>query len=140
MDFTKEATEKYQCPGCTNGSDTQCGSYVASFRHEACVKHRPDTWVTNVGSIFLGLPNGFNRTGQYPDMQIEIHRSLDFDTETVFDRFNIPVWKTKYQGDTLVRGLRPRLNEPFLVIIQGESHFDTINCMEISAEDIAKMD
>lgn len=139
MKFSKEYAEKYQCPGCVNGSDSSCGKHKRSLAHDGCDANYPGTMEAGVGSMFLGLPRGFNRLGVYPDMKIEIYKS-DLHIADIFDKFQVPVWKTKYQGDTLVRGLRPRKNEPFLVVIQGQSKFDTIKCREITEEERAKMD
>jgi len=139
MDFSKEYTAKYQCPGCTLGGDTECGSFKRHLGHEGCDSHSAGTFMVGAGKLFLGLPRGFNRSGVYPDMKMVIYKETDPLTE-VFDHYNQPVWKTKYQGDTIVRGLRPRKNEPFLVVIQGQSQFDTIDCIEITEEMREEMD
>lgn len=64
----KNAIEEYQCPGCTNGSNTSsCALWAANddFQNDdnkACKAHSPGTF-TSVGPVFLGLPKGFNRLG-----------------------------------------------------------------------------
>jgi hypothetical protein len=137
--ISKQYAEKYQCPGCSNGVDTKCGFHsLALYRHD-CQMHHPGTMEVGTGKLFLGLPSGFNRLGVYNEMKIEIYPENE-DLADLFDKYNLPVWKTKYQDDTLVRGLRPRKNEPFLVVIQGQSKFDTINCVEITEDEWAVMD
>ena len=57
-----------------------------------------------------------------------------------YDKLNIPVWKhLDKHGNTLVRGLIPRRNEPFLHIFL-ENCISQIHCLEISNEDIKNMD
>jgi hypothetical protein len=104
------AIEEYQCPGCVGGSDISC--YVKG-EDLACSKHVAGTMVSFVGRFFLGMPKGFNRIGPVEDMHINIF-------ETVadgwgFDNLNVPIWKhLDGNGNTLVRGLCPRINKPFL--------------------------
>ena len=47
----KEAIERYQCVGCTNGFDTTCRMGSGP----ACTKHSAGTFAGNIGRIFLGL-------------------------------------------------------------------------------------
>ena len=62
------------------------------------------------------------------------------DNENYYDMFNIPVWKyLDEHGNTLVRGIMPRRNEPFLHIYIGNC-IDKINCLEITKQNIDEMD
>lgn len=126
----KKAVETYQCPGCVVGSDTAC--YEKS-KNEACEKHVPGTLIMPVvGRIFLGMPKGFDRLGSCDKMKINIFRELP--DAWGFDQFNVPVWKHKDEhGNTIVRGLSPRINAPFLHIILTDC-MDSISCMEITKE------
>jgi hypothetical protein len=100
------------------------------------------------------MPKGFNRLGPVDakDFRLWIYESWEAATEhrgkapgdlTVtgpFDLFNVPVWKyLDEHGNTLVRGMCPRTNRPFLHIILGD-HLDKIDCLEITDEDLKGMD
>lgn len=136
------AVERYQCSGCISGSDTSC------FKENVaggigCGKHLAGTMITGIGSVFLGLPKGFNRLGHLDNMKPTIFKSFKEFTETgwkEYNNFNIPVWKhLDKHGNTLVRGLMPRRNEPFLHIFL-ENCISQIHCIEISQDDINDMD
>lgn len=135
----KEAVQNYQCSGCISGYDTTC-----FIKNETggvgCGKHRAGTMIMGIGKIFLGLPKGFNRLGPQEDLKPNIFESLkssDWDYDNIFNR---AIWKhlTK-DGHTLVRGIMPRRNEPFLHIYL-ENCLDKIDCLEITEDDINQMD
>lgn len=127
----QKAIENYQCCGCVNSGFT-------CFEENknggiGCGKHRSGTH-TNYGKIFLGLPKGFNRLGPYADLVPTI-----FQTYEDYDKWNIPVWKhLNEEGHTIVRGIRPRLNMPFIDIFL-EDCVSKIDCLEIKEEDIENM-
>lgn len=138
------AIERYQCSGCISGSDTSCFKENKISGGIGCGNHFSGTIISGgVGKIFLGLPNGFNRLGQSKDMKPTIFRSFkDFiDSDWgKYDNFNVPVWKhLDKHGNTIVRGLMPRRNEPFLHIFL-ENCVSQIHCIEISQDDIKNMD
>lgn len=136
-DYIKEAVETYQCPGCVGGSDISCYQNAGAIGME-CTKHVPGTMIMPViGTIFLGMPREFNRQGPYRDMKLCI---LNTPEEYGYDKFNIPCWKYfDEHGNTLVRGLRPRLNEGFLHVILGDN-LNEIDCLEITDKDREEMD
>lgn len=130
----KEAIETYQCPGCINGSDITCFTPHEGF---GCGNHRSGTMMLSIGKIFLGLPKGFTRLGFYDAMIPRIYEALEKDH---YNQWNVPVWKhLNEEGYTLVRGICPRTNWPFIDIIL-ENCIDKIDCLEISNEDIKNMD
>lgn len=133
----KHIIENYQCPGCIIGHDTEC--FVPendSGRGIGCSKHCAGTGIVGHGKLFLGMPKGFNRVGLYEDQRPRIFEKY----HNNYDMFNIPVWKyLDDHGNTLVRGIMPRRNEPFLDIYL-ENCIEEINCLEITSEDISKMD
>ena len=135
---TEEAVKEYQCSGCVGGPYPECYQAEGGYGI-GCRGHVAGTGVTFIGKIFLGMPTGFNRLGHYDDMKVIIYE--DWDAEEIeFNKFNVPVWKhLDKHGNTLVRGLRPRINEPFVTIILG-NHLDKIDCREISQEEINAMD
>lgn len=132
------AIENYQCCGCMRGSDISC--FKPDSDSSACGSHKVGTF-TSYGSIFLGLPKGFNRLGGLGEMKLLIFTDWkDFEQKAGYDNYNIPTWKyLDEHGNTLIRGLKPRLNTPFLHVIIG-NHLDRVNCLEVSAEMIEYMD
>jgi len=67
-------------------------------------------------------------------------KSSTFKENGFYDNFNVPCWKhLDKHGNTLVRGLKPRLNMPFLHIYLGDVR-DQVECLEITKEDIDNMD
>jgi hypothetical protein len=91
------------------------------------------------------MPTGFNRLGKMqgkPEyLKINIFESYaHLNSIWGYDKFNIPCWKyCDEDGNTIVRGLCPRRNEPFLHVILEDCR-DKINCLEITKEDIERMD
>lgn len=135
----KDAIERYQCPGCITGSDISC--FEKSDYGDGCGKHRSGTMIGGAGKIFLGMPKGFNRLGVglggEENMKLRVFSRYE---ERLFDQWNVPTWKhLNEHGHTLVRGLMPRRNEPFLFVIL-ENCIDKINCLEITDTDIQGMD
>ena len=136
----KNGVELYQCPGCIGGHDTTC--YKKSGNSVACGEHRAGTLILPGGKVFLGMPKGFNRLGvgfgDEKNLKIEMFES--FEQADWYNEFNIPVWKhIDENGNTLVRGLSPRTNQPFLHIYL-EDCMDKIDCYVVSHEMIEKMD
>lgn len=134
----KKMIETYQCPGCVYGSDVSCykkGAGVECSAHMAGTNIRPV-----IGRIFLGLNKGFCRLGACENTKISIFESFAKKPGWDYDKFNIPVWKhLDKHGNTLVRGLSPRINYPFLHIFMGDCR-TMIDCLEITQEDIDEMD
>lgn len=132
----KLAIEDYQCSGCVSGSDISC------FKNKTdgsigCGDHHSGT-ITSDGKIFLGMPKGFNRLGEYTRLSLNIYDT--FESYGKYDMWNIPVWKhLSKAGHTFVRGIIPRKNEPFIHIFL-ENCIDQINCLEITQDDIDYMD
>lgn len=131
----KKAIKEYQCSGCVSADGFSC--YEKNDIGVSCGKHVAGTMISNIGSIFLGLPTGFNRLGPCKETRITI---FEADNPYQYDKFNIPVWKYKNEnGDVLVRGIMPRVNYPFVhIILQGG--IKQINCLEITDKDIEEMD
>ena len=77
----------------------------------------------------VGLPRGFSRMGPMTEDGIIIFQDFTAFTKVFpggnYTRGNVAVWKYFYEkeGWTLVRGLSPRLNKPFL-------HIFLENCMD----------
>lgn len=138
LEETKKAIEEYQCSGCSIGSDMKCFSQNEQSG-VGCGSHSAGTFVSQVGKILLGMPKGFNRLGLYESLKPIINNTFE-GSDGEYDKFNIPVWKhLNDDGHTLVRGIMPRKNEPFIHIYL-ENCMDKINCLEITKEDIKGMD
>jgi len=135
----KDAIESYQCPGCVYGEDIECFSPNIKDGSIGCGKHVAGAMIYPiVGRIFLGLPNGFNRIGD-TKMSITMYETFE-SSDWTYDDYNIPVWKhVNSRGHTLVRGICPRTNEPFLHIFL-ENCIERIDCLEITEYDINEMD
>lgn len=130
----KEVIKKIQCPGCMDGDFDTC--FSPNEHGEGCGAHYAGTIIIPIGKIFLGLPKGFCRLGEMESMKPRIFRQYN----DSYDKFNVPVWKHRTkEGLVLVRGLKPRLNTPFIDVFI-EDCFDKINCMEITEDDIDAMD
>jgi hypothetical protein len=134
----KQAIEEYQCSGCVCGYNTECfeSNEIGGC---GCGKHHAGTIVSFIGNIFLGMPKGFNRLGEYTKLQPTIYETFE-SSEWKYNMWNIPVWKhlTK-DNHTMVRGIMPRKNEPFLHVFL-ENCLDKINCLEITQADVNGMD
>jgi hypothetical protein len=145
----EKAINEYQCPGCSVGPYLKngCDSFKKRHWSESCDAHSAGTSIGLSIKIFLGMPTGFNRTGtelgEKSRLNLDIFKSFDDIWEKdgePYDKFNIPVWKhLNENGHTLVRGLSPRNNAPFLHVIL-EDCMDKIDCFEVSKELIAEMD
>jgi len=131
----KELVELYQCPGCVSGGDTSC--YEKSDNLE-CKKHVCGTVIPGIGHIYLGLPIGFCRKGPFEELKINIFTCPEVGWG--YDKLNVPVWKhLDEHGNTLVRGMNPRINCTFIHVFMGD-HMDSIDCLEITSLDISEMD
>ena len=130
-----EWIKEYQCPGCIK-DDNDC--FIQGEIGISCITHHPATYVSNVGKIFLGLPKGFNRIGTVTDMNINIFHTDKPDKQ--YNIFNIPVWKyINEAGHTIVRGIMPRINTPFIHIYLYDC-VKEINCIEITQEMLKSID
>lgn len=130
----KNAIENYQCPGCVNGGDIRC--YSDHTIGAGCGNHYSGTSISGIGKILLGMPKGFNRIG---DVNL-IPRIFNDYNGNRYDMYNIPVWKyLDEHGNTIVRGIMPRINEPFIDILLG-NWIDQVNCLEITNEMLENMD
>lgn len=137
----KKMIERYQCSGCIKGSDISCYKKGNNESIE-CSKHVEGTKIyPNIGKIFLGLPKGFCQLGTCGETKITIFKSYEHSLSLWrYDMFNIPTWKyLDKHGNTLVRGLCPRINYPFLHIFM-ENQMAKITCLEITQKDIDEMD
>ena len=133
--FIKDIIEEYQCPGCVGGSDISC--FKKADVGLQCDAHVAGIRMLGAGRLFLGMPRGFNRLGGFDDFSLQIFNDLN---TWGYDKFNIPVWKYfDENGNTLVRGISPRTNAPFLHVVAG-NHIPDIDCLQLTKKDIEGMD
>jgi len=131
----KNAVKEYQCSGCSNGSYETCFK-KNEIQGVGCGSQFSGTMISGIGKIFLGMPKGFNRLGVSESMIPVIFDKFN----DKYNKWNIPVWKhLNEEGHVLVRGIMPRKNEPFIHIFL-ENCLDKINCLEITQDDIDRMD
>jgi len=137
-DVLKKAIEEYQCSGCFVGSDISCYK-KSTLGGSGCGKHCAGTIIMPlIGTVLLGLPTGFNRLGNSKDLKPNIFEK--WEDGWGYNIFNVPVWKyLDKNGNTLVRGISPRLNAPFIHIFIG-NHIEKIDCLEITNENLNEMD
>jgi len=135
----KLAVEEYQCSGCVCGSDIECFE-PNSAGGIGCGKHHAGTMIFPVvGNVFLGMPTGFNRLGEYTKLKPNIYDTFE-SSNWKYDMWNIPVWKyLSEKGHTFVRGIMPRINKPFIHVYLMNC-IDKIDCLEISQEYVNFMD
>lgn len=134
-----QAIETYQVPGCLSEFDKN--NYTTQQGAVGWEEHRPATYISGgVGKIFLGMPTGFNRMGVAEEMPLNIFKDFEQYSNYYKLPFNIPVWKhlDKY-GNTLVRGLMPRRNLPFICVIL-ENCIGKIECFEVTESLMKTMD
>lgn len=136
-----KAIETYQVPGCV--SDYSRESLIQNGVGVEWSEHVAGTSVTSLRGlerIYLGMPRPFSRLGK-AETPINIFVSMEEkDKVWKYDIFNVPCWKyLDEHGNTLVRGLSPRINNPFLHVILGD-HINEIDCYELTDSDLNGMD
>lgn len=134
MKRAEKLIKEFQCPGCVCGiSPTDCERYEyremegGSFR---CEGHVCGTTMMPGGTIALGLPKGFCKTGFERDpfdktgktqrgrnkMDLRIWPA---GKTPQWDRLNVPVWAMERDGFAFVRTFSPRVNLSFVDVIEG---------------------
>lgn len=124
---------EYQCPGCIGGKFDVDSCYEKGDGVD-CGRHTVGTVSSLSGLIFLGMPKGFCRLGSCKVTRISIFEKVEHGWG--YSMFNVPVWKyLDSNGNTLVRGLCPRTNYPWIHIFMGDQ-MAKIDCMIITQKDI----
>ena len=132
------AIKTYQVPGDIGNFDKD--DYKTEDGGVGWKDHHPATYISGIGKIYLGMPKPFSRLGEFNDMTLHIFK--DYEQYITFFKlpYNVPCWKFLDEyGNTLVRGLMPRINRPFICVVLGDC-MDKINCVEISKEEAETMD
>jgi len=123
-DIHVKMIEKYACPGCINGCNTECGKF--SFMDNYCNSHVAGTIKGGSFQKFLlGLPNGFNRISE--DLSVFVFSSIKEQQENFpFDIFNLPVWVSQNGDDLLVKVVIPRITKTLTMVIHNASKEDIV--------------
>jgi len=113
----KEMIEKFQCCGCTCGSNIDCGRLkTPSFPNMIwCETHSAGTILSGVGKIALGMPKGFDKVGNISntltsERTTNIRLYENAENPMIYDKLNIPVWAMELEGYLFVRVIAPRIN------------------------------
>lgn len=130
-----EMIEEFQCPGCVcgGGTDEANGCFKPSESHPgwdtfSCDAHMPGTMIMGLGSIYLGLPKGFNRVGMRSESAFrkaknpgECHNIRFWlkGADPQYDNLNVPVWAMEKDGYLFVRTYMPRINDTKIDVIEG---------------------
>lgn len=114
---------RFQCPGCVCGSNTQCGKFKFDPTEMRCVSHVLGTYIMPSGNIALGLPKGFCKPGWESDGSRTLNKmSLRLwakGTNPAWDNFNVAVWALEKDGHLFVRTHAPRINFSWVDVIEG---------------------
>ena len=118
----KTMVEKFQCPGCVAGGDTNCGSYKYDEMELRCTSHVLGTMIGLGNNIALGMPKGFNKPGFKDDGTIRNRidiRLFKSGEKPEWDNLNVPVWAMVEDGFLFVRTFAPRINMSWVDVIEG---------------------
>jgi hypothetical protein len=129
--------EKYQCPGCVKGSDVKCGAFAIEQMDNGgfkCSGHAAGTIAmspSGVNKIVLGLPPIFGSLAPNDrHVMVLIDQKAGQQYVKPNDEANIPVWKMRYDGDTLVRIARPLSGRFTTLVVDGD--IDVPHAMDVS--------
>lgn len=125
--------KEFQCSGCVSGSSPEDDCYSPStldpsYPFFRCNKQCPGTTILGLGTIYLGLPKGFNRVGSRsesayrragnPGENTHIRLWCDGD-HPGWDKFEVAVWAMEQNGFLFVRTYSPRINAAYIDVIEG---------------------
>jgi hypothetical protein len=118
----KKLVEKFQCPGCVCGSDTECGKYNYDPNDMRCTSHVLGSMAGAENNFALGMPKGFDRPG-FTDKgkaksKMDI-RLWEAGKRPEWDELNVPVWAMEKDGFLFVRTFAPRINFAWTDVIEN---------------------
>lgn len=125
----KEMIERFVCPGCVCGSDTECGSADIEMDggYAICKSHVVGTSMLGGQNFALGLPKGFCKAGlngngldPYRDHNNQMLIRCFLNRETIgWNHLNVPVWAMEKDGFLFVRTYSPRIGQRAVDVIHG---------------------
>lgn len=116
--------EKFLCPGCVCGMDTNCGKYDPSEDYGyMCGGHVLGTSINLSIKIALGLPKGFNRSAPMEDrksgmVKMNIRLFSRGCRKPEYDHLNVAVWAMEQDGFLFVRTYCPRIADQYVDVIE----------------------
>ena len=122
----QELVERFQCPGCVCGADTEtCLEYAYSEDRRQCTGHVLGTSLHSPGNLIaLGLPKGFRK----PRVNWSVKPPRLCNTMTIhlwphgtapeWNRFNIAAWAMVEEGFLFVRTYSPRVDDGCVDVIE----------------------
>ena len=135
----KGMIERFQCPGCVHGSDTNCPLFTLEERGDGrrCSAHVLGTSIGLQNKFALGMPKGFNKPRIKPDraalestMRIWFYpKGSDPD---VFDWLNVPVWVLEDDGFLFIRLYSPRIDDSCVLVLEGAEASDLPQAIDVS--------
>ena len=146
MKAAEKLIEEFQCPGCVCDSRVKgCKAYEfremegGSFR---CDGHVCGTTMMPGGTIALGLPKGFCKTGHERDPLDRTGKTLRGRSKAdiriwrkgkspAWDRLNVAVWAMEQDGFLFVRTFSPRINVTYVDVIEGGTIAMTPNAINV---------
>ena len=127
----KKMIEDFQCPGCVHGCDITCERFKFDKGEWGfhCCNHTPGTVIIPVvGTVYLGLPKGFNRVNPIDrqSTKIRLHTNAKGFKP---DKFNIAVWAIEKDGYSFVRIYCPRIDMSWINI--HKATLKQLNCEQL---------
>jgi len=130
-DDQKYMIERFQCPGCVCGGDTECESMVLAEPMPGAFSCSAQVCGTSLGGpggisppFALGLPRGFNNCQRQWGPRYPRHNQLPIRLwlaghELPWDRCNVPVWAMEREGVLYVRTCMPRVGVVCVDVLPG---------------------
>ena len=137
----KEMAEKFQCPGCVCGSNTECGTFrQCQDSIGGCISHVIGTHIGLGNPVAIGMPKGFNHPAQYYDMEKQVYdrrnviniRLWVSGTQPKFNKLNVAVWAMEADGLLFVRTFSPRIDTTYVDVIEGGKLSDVAGAIDVS--------
>lgn len=121
MESVIKAIKEYQCPGCMKGCDSDCDCFELEKQDCGaynCSNHFPSTICSLAGQLLLGCPKGFNYLGPIDkEIQTSFIRIWKKGTNLNWDKYNIPTWARKVDGNVFIKTYSPRINLCYVDIL-----------------------
>lgn len=131
----EKLVERFQCPGCARGKNTDCGEYYYSPKEMRCSSHACGTYLGLSNLVAQGLPKGFNKPGIRDDglnkNKIDIRLWIE-GTYPEWDHLNVPVWAMVEDGFLFVRTFAPRINFSWVDVIEKGTLSMCPNAIDVS--------
>ncbi len=133
----KEMIEKFLCPGCTIGGDTNCGKWKigdAGDGSVTCESHSAGTFMGGTGRLALGLPKWFAFYGRLiPSSHVTADKPYAYLNIRLWPKnvdgiaapkmewgaLDLAIWGTEEDGCAIVKTFSPRINKVAIDVCDG---------------------